>query len=262
MLIAAALLGASHAGAEQSIPVLTARVVDQTNTLNQSQITSLNEILNHYEERKGTQLAVLIVKTTAPESIEQYSIRVAEQWKIGQKKVDDGVILIIAKDDRAIRIEVGYGLEGILTDALSKRIIDQTIVPRFRVNDFYGGISEGVSAVMQILENEPLPYIKSDYLDHAYLPHFFTFVIILSLVISRALRMFFNGSISSLLTGSLVMIGAWLILSDISITLFAGILATAISFFEIFFVGGQSGSSNGFRGRGGGFGGGGASGKW
>lgn len=237
-------------------------MVDQTNTLNQSQITSLNEVLNHYEERKGTQLAVLMVKTTAPESIEQYSIRVADQWKVGRKNIDDGIILIIAKDDRAIRIEVGYGLEGVLTDALSKRIINQTIVPRFRVNDFYGGISEGVSAVMQILENEAIPDIKNDYLDHAYLPHFFTFVIIFSLVISGILRMFFNGSISSLLTGSLVMIGAWFILSDISITLFAGILATAISIFRIFFVGGRSSSSNGFRGGGGGFGGGGASGKW
>ena len=176
--------------------------------------------------------------------------------------MDDGVILVIAKDDRTIRIEVGYGLEGVLTDALSKRIIDQIIAPRFRVNDFYGGILEGVSAVMQSLENEPLPDIRANYLDHGYLPHFFTFVIILSLVISGIFKIFFNGSISSFLTGCLVMIGAWLILGDVSITLFAGILATAISFFRIFFVGARSGDSNGFRGGGGGFGGGGASGRW
>ena len=218
--------------------------------------------MSHYEERKGTQLAILMIKTTAPESIEQYSIRVADQWKVGRKKVDDGVILVIAKEDRTIRIEVGYGLEGVLTDALSKRIIDQIIAPRFRVNDFYGGISGGISAVMHILENEPLPDIKTDYLDHAQLPHFFTFVIILSLVISGIFRIFFNGSISSFLTGCLVMIGAWLILGDVSITLFAGILATVISCFRIFFVGGRSGDSNGFRGGGGGFGGGGASGRW
>lgn len=93
--------------------------------------------MSHYEERKGTQIAVLMIKTTAPESIEQYSIRVADLWKVGRKNIDDGVILIIVKEDRTIRIEVGYGLEGLLTDALSKRIIDQVIAPQFRVNHFY-----------------------------------------------------------------------------------------------------------------------------
>ncbi|MGV0982857.1 MAG: TPM domain-containing protein, partial [Polynucleobacter sp.] len=143
--------------AQQTVPALSGRVIDQTGTLTPSQIGSLDQTLSNFEAKKGSQIVVLMVQSTAPEAIEQYAIRVAEQWKIGRKKVDDGAILIIAKADRALRIEVGYGLEGVLTDATSKRIIDQIIVPRFKQQDFYGGITDGVNAVISVVDGEALP---------------------------------------------------------------------------------------------------------
>ena len=114
-----------------AVPPLTGRITDQTATLTADQKAALEQTLQAFEARKGSQLAVLIVSTTAPETIEQYALRVAEQWKLGRKKVDDGAILVVAKTDRALRIEVGYGLEGALNDATSKRIISETIAPRF-----------------------------------------------------------------------------------------------------------------------------------
>src|SRR4029077_15447334 len=112
----------SPALADVAVPPLVGRVVDQTGTLSGDQIDSLQQTLRAYEARKGSQIAVLIVPTTAPETIEQYSLRVAEVWKIGRKKIDDGALLVVAKNDRHLRIEVGYGLEGALTDVTSKRI--------------------------------------------------------------------------------------------------------------------------------------------
>ena len=123
-LVAAFILGSAHiACAQVAVPPLTGRVTDQTATLTVEQSAALEQTLRAFEARKGSQLAVLIVPTAAPEAIEQYALRVAEQWKLGRKKIDDGAILVIAKNDRALRIEVGYGQEGALTDATSKRII-------------------------------------------------------------------------------------------------------------------------------------------
>src|ERR1700704_240018 len=140
-----------------AVPPFTGRVVDQTWTLSGSDIAALTQTLKDLETRKGSQIAVLIVPTTGFESIEQFSIRVAEAWKIGRKKYDDGVLLVVAKNDRRLRIEVGYGLEGALTDATSKRIIDEIITPAFRRGDFAGGISLGVKTMMGIIEGEKLP---------------------------------------------------------------------------------------------------------
>jgi uncharacterized protein len=123
------------------VPPLTGRVVDLTGTLSQATLQELNGKLSAFEDRKGSQVAVLILPTTKPEAIEQYSIRVAEQWKLGRKKVDDGAILLVAKEDRALRIEVGYGLEGALTDLYSKRIVSDIIAPHFRNGDFDGVIN-------------------------------------------------------------------------------------------------------------------------
>lgn len=131
---------------EQPVPPLAARVTDATGTLTDAQRATLEQSLKDFETRKGSQVAVLIVPTTQPETIEQYSIRVVEQWKLGRANVDDGVLLIVAKNDRTLRIEVGYGLEGVLTDATSHRIIDEVIVPSFLRGDFYGGISAGVGS--------------------------------------------------------------------------------------------------------------------
>ena len=133
------------------------RVVDETATLNRDQTESLERRLKEFEVRKGSQIAVLIVPTTSPETIEQYSLRVANQWKLGRKKVDDGLLLTVAMNDRKLRIEVGYGLEGVVTDTIAKRIIDEVIIPRFKRGSFGGGISEGVDQILQIIDGAPFP---------------------------------------------------------------------------------------------------------
>src|ERR1700719_5313075 len=157
VFLALVLCWAIAALADVAVPPLTGRVVDQTGTLSSSDIASLDQTLRSFEARKGTQIAVLIVPTTQPETIEQYSIRVAEAWKIGRKKIDDGAVLVVAKDDRKLRIEVGYGLEGALNDATTKRIIDEVITPKFRSGDFAGGISAGVARIIAVIDGETLP---------------------------------------------------------------------------------------------------------
>ncbi len=136
-----ALLAACLALADVAVPPLKARVTDLTGTLSAQQQTALEQTLAAFEARKGSQIAVLIVPTTQPETVEQYALRVEETWKLGRKGVDDGALLVVAKDDRKLRIEVGYGLEGVLPDAIAKRIIAEDITPRFKQGDFYGGIS-------------------------------------------------------------------------------------------------------------------------
>lgn len=145
------------ARAEVAVPPLQSRVTDLTATLSPSRKQALEQKLAAFEARKGSQVAVLIVPSTKPETIEQYGIRVAEQWKLGRKGVDDGALLLVAKEDRALRIEVGYGLEGPLPDATAKRIIEEVIVPRFRSGDFEGGVDAGTDAVIKVIEGEPLP---------------------------------------------------------------------------------------------------------
>jgi len=156
-LLALMLCWAFAAVADVAVPPLTGRVVDKTATLSSSDVASLDQTLKDFEARKGSQLAVLIVPTTQPETIEQYSLRVAEAWKIGRRKIDDGAILVVAKDDRKLRIEVGYGLEGALTDVTSKRIIDEIITPSFRSGNFAAGISAGVDRIIRVVDGEKLP---------------------------------------------------------------------------------------------------------
>jgi uncharacterized protein len=151
------VVGVALADDLQPIPTLTARVTDTTNTLDASQKQSLETELTTLEQRKGSQLAVLVVPTTQPEDIEQYSIRVVDAWKLGRKNVDDGALLIVAKDDHRVRIEVGRGLEGAIPDAASARIIREYITPKFRSGDFYGGIHDATGAMTKLIDGEPLP---------------------------------------------------------------------------------------------------------
>src|SRR5450759_5322092 len=155
ILLALLLSGAAHA--EVKLPPLTQRVTDLTSTLDAQQTQTMEARLAEFEKNKGAQIAVLIVPTTQPESIEQYGIRVVEAWKLGRKGVDDGALLIVAKDDHSLRIEVGYGLEGALNDATANRIIDAVIVPQFKRGEFYPGIESGMAAMMQVVNGEPLP---------------------------------------------------------------------------------------------------------
>ncbi|GAC1031406.1 hypothetical protein thsps21_22330 [Pseudomonas sp. No.21] len=145
------------AGAAQPVPALTQRVTDLTATLDAGQSAALEHQLAALEKEKGAQLAVLIIPSTGEESIEAYAIRVFEQWKLGRKGVDDGILLLVAKDDRALRIEVGYGLEGAVSDVLASRIIRERITPAFREGDFFGGIQAGTDALSALVRGEALP---------------------------------------------------------------------------------------------------------
>jgi len=160
-LLLAPLAGAAQPGL-QPVPPLQARVTDLTGTLDAADRARIESRLQAFEQRKGSQLAVLMVGSTAPEPIEDFSIRVAESWKIGRgrvdgQRVDDGVLLVIAKDDRRLRIEVGYGLEGAIPDARAKQVIENIITPRFRQGDFAGGVEAGVDALMKLIDGEALP---------------------------------------------------------------------------------------------------------
>ena len=145
--------GASLAGAEVPVPPLSARVTDLTGTLDSAQRNQLEESLRAFEARNGAQLAVLLVPTTQPETIEQYSLRVAEAWKLGQKGKDNGLLVVVAKNDRKLRIEVGYGLEGDIPDAVARRVIDETISPRFKQGDFAGGLAAGTQRLIGLVEH-------------------------------------------------------------------------------------------------------------
>jgi uncharacterized protein len=157
LLTAALALASVGVAADVPVPPLTARVIDQTGTLSPTEQAALTARLADLEARKGSQIAVLMVATTEPDTVEQYGIRVAEAWKLGRKGVDDGAILIVAKDDRKLRIEVGYGLEGAMPDAIAKRIVREDIAPRFRSGDYAGGISAGVERMIAVVDGEALP---------------------------------------------------------------------------------------------------------
>ena len=136
---------------KEVIPKLNRQVTDLTETLTQEEIQLLEQKLKIFEDSVGSQVVVLIISTTGEENIEEYSMRVAKQWKIGRKKADDGVILLIAKNDRTLRIEVGYGIEAIITDAYANRIINEYIVPQFKNGYFYDGINDGVQEIINLI---------------------------------------------------------------------------------------------------------------
>lgn len=276
-LLAFALSWPAQGAAQVAVPPLTGHVIDQTGTLTAEQRAALEQTLTAFEARKGSQLAVLMVASSAPEEIEQYALRVAEQWKLGRKKVDDGAILVVAKNDRAMRIEVGYGLEGALNDLTSKRIISETILPRFKSQDFYGGITAGVEQVIRVVDGEPLPAPSarsSQGLGGAgdvqqYAPMLF----ILALAVGGVLRAMLGKVPGSLVTGGVVAVIAWFVVGAISMALVAGVIALFVTLLGggmlgrgmggYYGGGGRGGrGGGGFSGGGGGFGGGGASGRW
>jgi len=270
-----ALLGSSAGIAQVAVPPLSARVTDQTGTLTNTQTDTLKQTLQAFESKKGTQIAVLIVPSTAPETIEQYSLRVAEQWKLGRKKVDDGALLIVAKNDRTLRIEVGYGLEGALNDAISKRIISETIVPQFRANDFYGGIKAGIEQMIRVADGEPLPppQAQTSDGDSSAIGKLIPVIFILAVVFGKILRILFGRLPGAAVAGGLVALIAWLLTTGVVATVAAGVITflyTLINAGIGGYVGtygssgrgGGRGGGGGFGGGGGGFGGGGASGRW
>jgi uncharacterized protein len=279
-LIALALAAFAQAASAQ-IPVpAIARVVDQTGTLAAEQKAALERMLQKFEQRKGSQIAVVMVPSTKPETIEQYALRVAEQWQLGRKGVDDGALLAIAKDDRALRIEVGYGLEGALNDATSKRIISEIVVPRFREQDYFTGISAGIDRMIRVIDGEPLPEpARRAPPVSGGVQQLLPILLVAALVVGGVLRAILGRALGSVATGGAVGALAWLLAGTAAI----GILAAIVAFFFTLvggfgarrfggfpggirygggFGGGGLRSGGGFGGGGGTFGGGGASGRW
>jgi uncharacterized protein len=285
-LLAPLAVGAADAPTDGLVPVpaLTSAVTDQTGTLSASERQALESKLRDWEARTTNQLAVLIVPTTAPEPIEQYTLRVAEAWKIGQKGKDNGAILLVAKNDKRIRIEVGYGLEGVLTDITSRRIIAENIAPEFSKGNFAAGINAGVDRIIEVVgAGEPLPALTPQRRT-APARHFDfgTMLIVLLVavpVLGSVLRSVFGKVGGSLLGGGIVGAIAWFVASSLLIAGVAAVVGFIVMLFSgisgrggpgIFIPGGGGGfggggfggGGGGFSGGGGSFGGGGASGGW
>jgi len=286
--------------ADVAVPPLTGRVVDQTGTLSSGDVATLTQTLKDFQARKGSQIAVLIVPTTEPETIEQYSIRVAEAWKIGRKKIDDGALLVIAKNDRKLRIEVGYGLEGALTDVTSRRIIDEQIAPKFKAGDFAGGVTAGIDRMIRVVDGEPLPASApeashgQDFDWMSFFNPFNPFTIFGVFAVGAILRHTLGRLVGSVATGGVVAALVWYLVGSIAVSAILGVIVSAFTLFAdaIFAAsqnagrsnvgrggwsgggsysgsggwssGGSSSSSDSgsFSGGGGSFGGGGASGSW
>jgi len=291
ILLALFFCWSQAAFADVAVPPLVGRVVDTTGTLSASDVAAQSQRLLDFQKRKGSQIAVLIVPTTAPETIEQYSLRAAETWKIGRKKIDDGALLVIAKNDHRLRIEVGYGLEGALTDVTARRIIDEVIVPRFKAGDFTGGIAAGLTRMIGVVDGERLPAPKPEAShgpepDWNALSSFLPFALFGALFVGSFLRALFGTLAGSVVSGGVVAVIAWLVVGSLIAAVALGGLAFLIVLIADAFQtvgpsrrGGYSDSSSSWGGGGGGwssggsgssdsgggggsFGGGGASGSW
>jgi uncharacterized protein len=287
-LVAAGVLlaGFASARAEVAVPPLKAHVTDLTGTLSAPQIQTLETRLRDFERGKGSQIAVLMLLTTEPETIEEYSIRVADAWKIGRARVDDGVILVVAKNDRKLRVEVGRGLEGAIPDAVAKRVVSDVIAPHFRSGDFYGGVAAGTGALMKLIEGESLPAPRSSVIVdgvHRTIDFQTIFLLFVALVVTDVIfRRLFGRVIGAGISGGIVGAIVWLAAGVLAFAVIGGLIGFVIALVNGLgsrrgswvsggwpgggwsggggFGGG--GGGGGFSGGGGGFSGGGASGSW
>jgi uncharacterized protein len=289
LLLAIALLSpwSLHADDLPAVPTLTRHVTDLTGTLTSQQVDQLDAQLTNLEKQKGAQLVVLMVGTTEPDDFEDYSLRVAEQNKLGRKGVDDGVLLLIARNDRRVRIEVGYGLEGAIPDAASARIIREYIAPKFRVNDYAGGINDAVGALTQLINGEPLPPpVRGNEVEHRGIDlQGLFFLAIFAVLFMRGIfgraPVLVRAPIGGFVVGGLL----WM-LASVGVGIFGGIIGGLLMLLPAGtgrsiggggwggfggggfggggFGGGGfgGGGGGGFSGGGGSFGGGGASGSW
>jgi uncharacterized protein len=277
----------------QPIPPLTAHVIDQTGTLDAIQLKGLEEKLMAFEQSKGTQIAILMLATTQPEDDASFANRVGNAWKIGRKGVGDGVLVVVAKDDRKVRIEVAKTLEGAVPDLAAKRIIDEAMIPKFRQGDYAGGLRDGVAQLIARINGEPLPAPSpserhapqragSEGFDWGNLA---IFLFIGVTIAGGVLRSVLGRPLGSLVTGVGAGWIAMLVTSSLIVAVFAGVMALLFTLVSGFgrrgawigggpWIGGGGFGGGGFRGGGGGgggwggsggggdFGGGGASGNW
>lgn len=293
------LLGVCSAALAQQVevPALRAPVTDLTGTLTPNQIAQLDARLREYETRKGSQIAVLLVPTVGEETLEQYSIRVADAWKLGRQGVDDGALVLVSLGgDRGVRIEVGRGLEGALPDVIANRITDEVMVPRFRGGDFYGGLSEGIDRIIAVIEGEPLPAAQprsSGERSSNGLGAAFPLLLMLLFVGGGIFRRLFGKAGGALVTGGAAGLIVWVLTSVMAVAIGAAVIGFLFTLFSGGggfgggfgggrtrrrsgwgggvlggglggggWGGGSWGGGGGWSGGGGTFGGGGASGRW
>ena len=254
------------------MPALSSPVVDATGTLTAAQTQQLEQQALALQQTKGSQLQVLMVASTQPETIEQYTQRVFDQWKLGREGVDDAVILVVAKDDRRVRIQPGYGLEGAIPDAIANRVIQEYLAPKFRTGDYGGGILDATAQLVKLIEGEPLPALVSDNRGRQGNggPDWM-FALFASFIAATFVRGLFGKApkgLRSLFTGAAAGGAAWLLSSLIPLAGVAGFIgliyglmsASPGRFARHGGWGGFGGGGGGWGGGGGGFGGGGWSG--
>lgn len=274
------------------VPTLSARVIDQTATLDGESRAAIESKLAAFEQSNGSQVVVLMVPTTAPEDITDYTQRVGDAWKIGRRDVGDGVLLVVATNDRRVRIATTKTLEGAIPDLMAKRIIDQAITPAFKRGDFAGGINAGLDQILALIKGEALPAPNATDTNRGPIGQFrnasdlLIFMVFAVPIISSVLRGLFGNKMGTVLSGIGAGGLAWLLTYVVWIAIGAGLLAMVVALFMQLTPtvsrsrrsghgggwggGGSFGGSGGF-GRGGGgfgsggggnFGGGGASGGW
>jgi uncharacterized protein len=288
LLLAAAALAATPT---EPIPVpkLTARVIDQTGSLTAAERDALEAKLRAFEAARGSQIAVLMVPSIGPEVIEDFATRVTDEWKLGRAGVDDGVLFVIAKQERKMRIQTGRGVQGTLTDALSRRIVADLVAPRFRTGDFSGGVDAGVDAIVKAIEGEqlPLPEVKSSARKVDTLSSYGNLLILalfLVPIVAMVARSVLGRGVGAVATSGIAGAAAWVILGSIVFAMVAALIAFLFTLLTGSGItrgarqggwgggylpggwssggGGSWGGGGGFSGGGGGFDGGGASGDW
>ncbi len=242
-----------------AIPALSSPVTDVTQTLSPQAQQSLAQKLNQFSQEKGSQIAILIVDSTQPEDIAQFGIRVAEAWKIGRDKQDDGVIIIVAKADRKMRIEVGYGLEGAIPDLVAKRIVSETMAPHFRQGDFEGGLNAAVDQLMALIAGEALSAPQKQSSSAGGLLDWLPILMFVAIFTGMILRSLFGTYAGSALNGGALGVLVW-ILGGALLTVLLVFVAAFI--FTLAMGGSRGGGYGGYpTGYGGGYGGGGLGGR-
>ena len=275
------LLGVSGSQAATGlvdIPPLSSAVTDLTQTLSAEELTALNEKLTQFSQQTGSQIAILMLPTTQPEDIAQFGIRLADAWKIGRARQDDGVIVIVAKQDRKMRIEVGYGLEGAIPDAIAKRIVAGQLSPAFKQGQFYAGLDLATDTLMKLIQGEqlPAPVKAQPAAGQDGLMHWLPILMFAAIIVGAILRGILGAFFGSALTGGVLAMLAGFLGATL---LIVGLVGLAGFIFTLamgssgqgglpgagFPIGYGDGGHRGpdiFSGGGGGFGGGGASGDW